>query len=224
MSAEVSTTASRAGGAEGRADAPARVIHVSPPNRRSVTIAPTTTGNTGMRPEAAARNSSAKTTMTARTPSRKTRVVAGGPLCVPPLRIHEGGELADEMEIDGAGRTVALLADDELGLPLEVGIVLLVDLLAEEEEDDVGILLDRAGLPKVRKLRPLVSRPALLRRAGELRQCENRNVQLLGHFLERARDLGDLLLATLVPAATLHQLEVVHDDEVEPALELQTPA
>src|ERR1700681_4871624 len=54
-----------------------------------------------------------------------------------------------EGQVNPADGTIALLADDEFGAAFEVGIVLLVDLLAEDEHDDVGVLLDGAGLAKV---------------------------------------------------------------------------
>src|SRR3546814_5156115 len=54
--------------------------------------------------------------------------------------------------------------------------------LAIDEEDDVGVLLDRAGFAKVGELRPLVL--ALLDRAAELGKRQHRYVQFLGERLE----------------------------------------
>ena len=56
--------------------------------------------------------------------------------------------------MDGASGTVALLGDDYVGLALGVGVFLtvfglVVVALAVDEGDDVGILLDRAGLAEV---------------------------------------------------------------------------
>src|SRR4051794_903906 len=67
--------------------------------------------------------------------------------------------LAEERQTHGADRPVALLADDDLGGAL-VRAVLVVDLVAIDEEDDVCILLDRARFAKIRHHRPLV-RPLL---------------------------------------------------------------
>ena len=99
------------------------------------------------------------------------------------------------MQIHDADRTVALLADDDLGFALERVAVLVhrpvVELLAVEEHDQVGVLLDGARLAQVGELRALVVARALLRRARELRQRDDRNAQLLRERLEPARDLTD---------------------------------
>src|SRR5499427_2416808 len=47
-----------------------------------------------------------------------------------------------------------------------------------------------------------------------------RDVQLLGERLERARDLRDLLLATLHRGAAAHELEIVDDEQVQAVLGL----
>ena len=77
---------------------------------------------------------------------RATRATQNGPArCAGP----------SEEEWDGADRAVALLADDDLGLPLDRRVLehavlaLRVDLLAEEEHDEVRVLLDGAGLAQV---------------------------------------------------------------------------
>src|SRR3546814_15329986 len=64
------------------------------------------------------------------------------------------------------------------------------DLLAENEQHDVGVLLDGAGFAQVRKLRALVL--ALLHLTRELRQRQHREVPLLGERLQAAGDLRDL--------------------------------
>src|SRR4051812_48078569 len=84
---------------------------------------------------------------------------------LPCLRITVGG-IADEAclsllepELDLAGRTVAVLGElqvDDLALLLLV--VLTAFLVAPQEHDEVGVLLDRARLPEVRQ-------PGLLRLA-----------------------------------------------------------
>src|SRR5690349_9281001 len=74
-----------------------------------------------------------------------------------------------EIEIDEPRRSVALLADDDLGAALERVAVLVrrsvVHLLAIDEHHQIGILLDGARLAKVGKLRSLVLARALLWRA-----------------------------------------------------------
>src|ERR1700738_2070016 len=77
-----------------------------------------------------------------------------------------------ELQLDSAGRAVALLADDDFGLAVHQRHVELpffvfrraragllvgeIIFLAEHEHHHVGVLLDRAGLTQVRQLRALV--------------------------------------------------------------------
>ncbi len=96
--------------------------------------------------------------------------------------LHEGrvGEIgkACEFRLEGelhrAGRSMALLGDDDVGRaasPYRTGLptrrisgrcriarllVLDVVFLAEDEQHHVGVLLDRTGFAQVRKLRALV--------------------------------------------------------------------
>src|SRR5690606_19945474 len=77
-----------------------------------------------------------------------------------------------------AGGAVALLGDDDLGNALLVAFLGVVVLVAIDEEDVVGVLLDGARLAKVRKLRPLVLGAARFDRAIELRKRDDRNVEL----------------------------------------------
>src|SRR5690606_37327439 len=69
--------------------------------------------------------------------------------------VLEAGVLPDEGQPGRVDRAVALLADDDLGDALLVGIG-VVDLVAINEHDDVGILLDRARFAQVGHDRPLV--------------------------------------------------------------------
>ena len=89
-----------------------------------------------------------------------------------------------------------------------------------EEEDHVGVLLERARLAQIGELGLLAL--AGLDRARELGERHHRHVQLLGQRLERARDLGDLLLPVL-RVAPPHELQVVDHDQVEPVLGLHAP-
>ena len=150
------------------------------------------------------------------------------------------------MQLHGADRAVALLGDDDISeaigrltalFPALVAVVeffrgLLramrrlgprqVILLAENEHDDVGVLLDRAGFTQIRQLRPLVL--ALLDGARELRAGDHRHFQFLGDCFQAAGDVGDFLDAVLHGAALrrgTHQLQVVDDDHAEPLLTLE---
>src|SRR5882672_4288636 len=63
--------------------------------------------------------------------------------------------LSQEGELYGADGSVTLLADDDLGDAL-VGRILVVDLVAVDEEDHVRVLLDGPGFAQVRHHRALV--------------------------------------------------------------------
>src|ERR1051325_7331777 len=131
------------------------------------------------------------------------------------VEIAELGELLLEIELHHAGGAVALLGDDDLGLVVRlleprlpfgvfgiVGARLLgaeIVFVAVDEHDDVGVLLDRARFPEVGELRALVL--AALDLTRELRERHQRNVELLGELLQRARDLRELLHAVLVACA-----------------------
>src|SRR5262249_55988821 len=104
-------------------------------------------------------------------------------------KIAEARELALEGELHRADRTMALLADDHLGLArhshhlrlpiaeLRCSLARLLPLdivfLTEHEHDNVGVLLDRARFTQIRELRPLVL--ALLHLTRELRKRNDRN-------------------------------------------------
>src|SRR5713226_3302533 len=105
--------------------------------------------------------------------------------------VVELGDLALEAQLDRPDRAVTLLGDDDFGEPgdaldiLGPAVAAVVELvvglvrpahrlgaadiifLAEDEHDDVGILLDRARFAQVGKHRPLVL--AVLDRARKLR-------------------------------------------------------
>src|SRR5438105_5291873 len=78
-----------------------------------------------------------------------------------------------EVQLHGAGRAVALFADDHLREPLDALVRLgieraVVKLLSIDEAYDVGVLLDCPRLPEVGELRPAVLSTPLLGCAGEL--------------------------------------------------------
>ena len=151
--------------------------------------------------------------------------------------IAEARDRGVELELDRSGRAVALLADDELGLAVDRGhlglpfemlfaagprlLVAQIIFLAEHEQHHVGVLLDRAGFTQVRELRALVV--AAFDLARELRERKDRNVELLGQRLEAGGDLGHFLHAVFVgaPGGALQQLDIVDDQQVEPALALE---
>src|SRR2546430_4359121 len=95
-----------------------------------------------------------------------------------------------EEQLHGAGGPVALLPDDQLRDAFEAFAGLgvggaVVELLAVDEADDVGVLLDGARLPEVGELGTPVLAAALLRGARQLRQRHHRHIQLLGERLDR---------------------------------------
>ena len=107
-----------------------------------------------------------------------------------------------------------MLGDDDLG-HAPIGGVLVVDLVAVDEHDDVGVLLDGARLAQVRQHGPLVA--AGLEVPAELRQRHDRRLELAGQDLEATRDLRYLHLAVLGVRAAAHELQVVDHDEAEAA-------
>src|SRR5690554_1352114 len=65
-------------------------------------------------------------------------------------QVLEAGVLADEGHVHRADGAVTLLADDQLGQALVVGVVRIVDLVAIDEGDDVCILFNRSTFTKIR--------------------------------------------------------------------------
>ena len=142
-----------------------------------------------------------------------------------------------ELQFDGAGRAVPLLADDDFGLAMHqlhvelpffifrrAGPRLLVSqivLFPEHEQDDVGVLFDRAGFSQIGQLRTLVVAAFDLTR--QLRERDDGDVELLGECLQAGGDLGDFLHAVVVAALAraLQQLDIVDYDQVEALLPLQ---
>src|SRR5467141_447593 len=112
--------------------------------------------------------------------------------------IVEARVLFLEVQLHGARGAIALLADDDLRDAFDALVGLgvdraIVELLPIDEADDVGVLLDRARLAEVGELRPPVLAAALLWRARQLRDGDDRHIELLRECLERARDVRDLL-------------------------------
>src|SRR6266516_5710027 len=89
----------------------------------------------------------------------------------------ESGVLFQEGKLDLARRPVALLTDDDLGDALVLGL-LVIDLIAVDEDDQVGVLLDRTAFAEIRQLRDAVA--ALFDGTAQLREGDHRHSQLFG--------------------------------------------
>src|SRR5262249_47140006 len=73
--------------------------------------------------------------------------------------VLEAGELADEGQSDDTGRAVALLGDDQLGDAFGAGrrlTLVAVHVLAVDEGDDIGVLLECARFAEVGQLRTMI--------------------------------------------------------------------
>src|SRR5579872_3209926 len=152
--------------------------------------------------------------------------------------VAETGHARLELELDGAGRAVALLADYHLGLAVHERHVQLpffvfgraragllvgeIILLAKHEHHDVRVLLDRTGFAKIGQLRALVVTVFDLTR--QLRQRDDRNVEFFGERLQTGGDFRDFLDAVVgAPRRALEELNVVDHQQVETSLPLQSP-
>jgi len=69
--------------------------------------------------------------------------------------VHEACQSLLEIQVDGAGWAITVLCDDDFRLIGELGRF-VVDLIAVEEHDDVGVLFKATTFSEVRKLRALV--------------------------------------------------------------------
>src|SRR5256885_8019162 len=104
--------------------------------------------------------------------------------------VESGGRLA-ELQGNLADGSIAVLGDlglDELHLAL--GVLLAVPI---QEDHDVRVLLDGTRLAKVGE--PRFSRASLLHAAGQLRDGDDRDLELPSQLLETAADLAHLLHA-----------------------------
>ena len=97
---------------------------------------------------------------------------------MPVVLPDERGELPHPLQVDVAQLAVPVFGDQQLGRVAVFG-VLVVIVLAVDEQHNVGVLLDGAGLAQVGKHRPLVG--PVLRTTGKLAAAQHRHVELLGH-------------------------------------------
>ena len=88
-------------------------------------------------------------------------------------------------QLHGVQGAVSVLADDQLGLALVLALGVVV-VVAVDEHDQVGVLLDRAGLTQVGQLRPPVLGTALLDGARQLRQRQHRHLEVARDQLQLA--------------------------------------
>src|SRR3954471_14422863 len=136
---------------------------------------------------------------------------------------HSGGALEAQeprvLTLEGerhvAEAAVAVLGDDEVGLARAVGVLVVV-LVAVDEHDEVGVLLDLAGLAQVGEHRALVG--ARLDAARQLRQRDDGDLELAREDLQAAGDLADRLHAVVGARVGAQQLEVVDDDHAQAAV------
>src|SRR5258708_19213904 len=97
------------------------------------------------------------------------------------LQVVEPRVVAAKLELDHAGRAVAVLGDDEVGNagPL-IGFVVL---WAKQKHDNVTVLFYATAFAKVAEDRAFVG--ALFRRAAQLRDRDHRDAKLPSETLER---------------------------------------
>ena len=113
-----------------------------------------------------------------------------------------------------------MLGDGDFGYPALFGLLVVV-LVAVDEDHNVGVLFQRSGLTEVPEPGPLIL--TRLEISVELADRDDRHLQLSCQVFQRTRDLGDLLLAVL-PRRAVHELHVVDDDESETMLAFEPPA
>ena len=100
--------------------------------------------------------------------------------------VFEAGGVFDEGQLERSGGTVALLGDDDLGDSFEFGrnlVLAVVVFFAEDEGDDVGVLLDGAGFAQIGELRTLLAFAATFRSTAELGERDYGAAQLFGESL-----------------------------------------
>jgi hypothetical protein len=124
------------------------------------------------------------------------------------------GQVLQEGQTDRACGAVTLFADDDFGHTGIFGILVVV-VVAVNEHDDVGILLDGAGLSQVTHHGAFVG--ALLNTSVQLRQRNHRTLQFFGQHFQAARNLTQLGRAVVAarPARAAHELQIVHHNQAQ---------
>ena len=127
----------------------------------------------------------------------------------PPGHVAELRVRVDEAEPAAVGGAVAVLGDDDLRLALPLRVL----VVAVDEHDDVGVLLDGARLAQVRQHRPLVLRAARRRARAATARAPGRSSSLAR--ILRPRLISAISTWRFSPRRPwrLHELQVVHDDE-----------
>src|SRR5260364_254348 len=120
-----------------------------------------------------------------------------------------------------AGRAIALLANADLGNAF-VRTVRVIDFIAVDKENHIGVLLDGAGFAQIGHHRTFIG--ALFEAAIQLRKRNHRHIQLFCQTLQRARNLGNFSRAVFTGRCRRHQLQIIDNDQTQlPALTRQAP-
>src|SRR5574341_1003884 len=140
--------------------------------------------------------------------------------------VVEPGVLLVEGQLDGAGGPVAVLGQMDFRHPLLRALVAVlkggVHLRPVNENHQVGVLLDGAGIPQVGEQGPPVATP-LFRGPRQLGERDDRRLELPGQRFQRAGDEADLLLAAVRVRGPAQQLQVVHHEQPDVVLRLEPP-
>jgi len=120
------------------------------------------------------------------------------------------------LQIHGACLTLAVFKDYGFG-QIRIRAFLIVISLAVQTDNNVGVLLDSAGITQIVEHRALIA--SADGRTVELAEANDRNIKLLCHDLEHTAYIADRLLTVFVIAALaagrLHELQIVDDHKAE---------
>ena len=137
------------------------------------------------------------------------------------IKTFEAGVLRQEHQLHGANWTFPLFSDDQVGLYRVLMRILRVPIsssLAMEEQDDIGVLLERARLPEVSKTRGL-----FLRYAGELGERHHWDLEFTGEGFERTTDVGDLFVPWDIHVFVANERNIVNVQDLNVVLALHPP-
>lgn len=124
-----------------------------------------------------------------------------------------------EVELDLADGTVSVFGDDDVHDVFVRGVG-LVAILAREEHHDVCVLLDGSRFAEIGEFRDLILTGFDTSR--ELREGDDRDIEFARELLEAAGNFGNFLYSVVsAAAASLHELQVVDDDDAEVVLGLE---